>query len=484
MTKRSVFISGGGPAGLAAALLFDRLGWDEIVLAERRSGPSDFEKNKSFNYLVDKRSQRLFERLGILDRLPAVGVATRDFVATTITPDGKAETKDVPIIDPNRPVCYWTTRRALLTMLYDAIGDLASERVRLLYGHRVSSLTRSEAGGLAVEVDNGEGGAKRFEPTLVLACDGLNSAIRSGMSAMPDIDPARFEMIATPSLSTGLRYKVLNLPSRFATRGGPKGQGTPIDDPEMSYILPSRHTDRRKACALFAFPVSDASHPRSVNMIREPDHELWTLETADDLLAFLEDSFPQLAVHELVSREEAEDFVSLEAGAFPAPQYARELLASFGEGVARSHALLVGDAAHAFPPDLGLGVNSALQDVDKLADHLEAGGDIEAALTAYAEERLPEARDLCWLVTHVFPEQYNHRPWAMRRWIAGFLLRRGLNAVAPGYFARPGFFLTQDPDLTYGEMRGRIEQTNGRLKLAGIGSLAIGAAATALALRS
>lgn len=478
MTKRSVFISGGGPAGLAAALLFDRLGWDEVVLAERRSGPSDFEKNKSFNYLVDKRSQRLFERLGILNRLPPVGVATREFTATTITPDGKAETKGVPIIDPSRPVCYWTTRRALLTMLYEAIGETASDKVRLLYGHKVAGLTRSEAGGLSVEVEDGEGRSERFEPTLVLACDGLNSAIRAGLSAMPEIGPERFAMVATPSLSTGLRYKVLNLPSRFAAKGG-----AAVDDPSMSYILPSRHKDRTKACALFAFPVADASHPRSVNLIREADHELWTLETADDLLAFLEDSFPQLAVRDLVSREEAEDFVSLEAGAFPAPQYARDLLASFGEGEARSHALLVGDAAHAFPPDLGLGVNSALQDVDRLANHLTAASDLETGLAAYAEERLPEARDLCWLVTHVFPEQYNHRPWAMRRWIAGFLLRRGLNAALPKYFARPGFFLTQDPDLTYGEMRAAIERTDGRLKMAGIGSLAVGAAAAAMALR-
>lgn len=478
MTKRSVFISGGGPAGLAAALLFDQLGWDEVVLAERRSGPSDFEKNKSFNYLVDKRSQRLFERLGILDRLPKVGVATTDFVATTITPDGKAETKGVPIIDPDRPVCYWTTRRALLTMLYEAIGERASDRTTLLYGHKVARLGRTEEGGLSVEVSDGDGNARSFEPDLVLACDGLNSAIRAGITAMPDIDPKRFEMIATPSLSTGLRYKVLNLPSRFATKGG-----AAVDDPEMSYILPSRHKDRTKACALFAFPVSDASHPRSVNLIREPDHELWTLRTADDLLAFLEDSFPQLAVRELVSREEAEDFVSLEAGAFPAPQYAASVLASFGRSEKRSHALLIGDAAHAFPPDLGLGVNSALQDVDVLADHLEGDGDLETALTSYAARQVPEARDLCWLVTHVFPEQYNHRPWRLRGWVAGFMLRRGLNSLAPHYFARPGFFLTQDPDLTYGEMRQAIEDTDKRLKMAGIGSLALGATAAALALR-
>jgi len=482
MAKRSVFISGGGPAGLAAALLFDQLGWDEIILAERRLGPADFEKNKSFNYLIDKRSQRLLERLGILEKLPDVGVPTRDFSATTIAPDGSAKTQSVPIIDPNRPVCYWTTRRALLTMLYEAIETRASPRISVLYGHSVSDVARSGDGRLSVIVSAARNETRTITPDLVLACDGLGSAVRKGLAEQPEIAPDAFDMIATPSLSTGLRYKVLNLPARFEAIGG-----AGVDDPSMSYIIPSRHTDQRKACALFAFPVSDPTHPRSVNLIREPDHELWTLRTAGALYAFLDDAFPQLDIRALVSPQEAEDFVALEAGAFPAPQYARTLLASFGTDDrsrgALNHALLIGDAAHAFPPDLGLGVNAALQDIDKLADQLESAESLAEALNVYAAERLPEARDLIWLVTHVFPEQYNHRPWAMRRWIAGFFLRRGLNAALPQIFARPGFFLTQDPDLSFGEMRRAIETTNGRIKGLGLGALALAAGAAALALR-
>jgi 2-polyprenyl-6-methoxyphenol hydroxylase-like FAD-dependent oxidoreductase len=232
---------------------------------------------------------------------------------------------------------------------------------------------------------------------------------------------------------------------------------------------------------LFAFPVYDPAHPRSVNLIREPDHELWTLETPDQLLAFLEDSFPQLDMRALVSHKEAADFVALEPGAFPAPQYARNLLASFGSGENRNHALLIGDAAHAFPPDLGLGVNAALEDVDRLANQLDRAESLEAALSRYAAERLPEARDLVWLVTHVFPEQYNHRPWALRRWFAGFFLRRGLNALLPQLFAPPGFFLTQNPDLSFSEMRRQIEATDARLKGLGLGAMASAAGAAALA---
>lgn len=482
MIKRTVLISGGGPAGLAAALLFDQLGWDEIIVAERRSGPADFEKNKSFNYLIDKRSQRLLERLGILHRLPEVGVATREFVATTITPDGIAKTQELPIIDANRPTCYWTTRRALLTMLFEAIKARASKRVQVLYGHTVKSLQRDGDGRMKVVIESCDGQAQVLpqvlKPDLVLACDGLNSAIRQSLEQQPETHEGQFGMIATPSLSTGLRYKVLNLPAHFRTAGG-----AAVDDPSMSYVIPSRHKDRRKACALFAFPVSDPSHPRSVNLIREADHQLWQIETPEALLDYLQDAFPQLDVRDLVQREEAEDFVSLDAGAFPAPQYAASLHASFGAGEARNHALLIGDAAHAFPPDLGLGVNAALQDIDRLAEHLEREEDLEAATKAYAKERLPEARDLVWLVTHVFPEQYNHRPWRLKRWIAGFALRKGLNAVAPDVFARPGFFLTQDPDLSFSQMRSAIERTDARIRMLGWVLLALGLGTVALALR-
>ena len=130
-----------------------------------------------------------------------------------------------------------------------------------------------------------------------------------------------------------------------------------------------------------------------------------------------------------------------------------------------------------------MGVNAALQDVDKLAQALEASAALEKAVESYAAERSPEARDLVWLVTNVFPEQYNHRPWRLRRWIAGFLLRKGLNAVAPSVFARPGFFLTQDPNLSFGEMRSAIETTNGRVRTLGVGTLALAVGAAALALR-
>jgi len=105
MAKRSVFISGGGPRGLAAALLFHKLGWHEITVAERRTSPQDFEKNKAFTYQVSALGQALLKRLGIADRLDHFGVANTAFTATSIGPNGTVKTQDVPIIDANRPTC-------------------------------------------------------------------------------------------------------------------------------------------------------------------------------------------------------------------------------------------------------------------------------------------------------------------------------------------------------------------------------------------
>ena len=467
--NRSVFISGGGPAGLAAALLFDQLGWDEVVLAERRASPSDFEKNKSFNYLVDKRGQRLLDRIGLLDRLPEKGVATQEFVATTVSPDGKAKTEKVPIIDPNRPFAYWTTRRALLAMLFEGVEQKASARTQVLYGHSVDTIQRDAGGKVEIAISDQSGAVKAFSPDLVLACDGLNSVIRSSLSSQPDVPDGYFDMIEGDSISAGLRYKVLNLPARFETANGE----VKLHDNSMSYIIPSVHKDQSKACTLFAFPVVDPSHPRSVNLIRETDHTLWQIHDSEELFEFLEESFPQLKIRELVPEEEAKDFVTLEAGAFPQPQYAKNLHTSIGPEHSPTEFVLIGDAAHAFPPDLGLGVNSALEDLDVLARHFEAHDNIGDAARSYAKERWPEARDLAWVVEKFFPEQYNHRPWKLKIWALGFIVRKLLNNVAPSLFDKPAFFLSQDPDMSFGEMKKRKLRTDFRVRALGIGIVAL-----------
>ena len=182
---------------------------------------------------------------------------------------------------------------------------------------------------------------------------------------------------------------------------------------------------------------------------------IWQIKAADELLAFLGESFPQIDdISALVSTEEAEAFVSSAPGAFPAPQFVRTLATEVGgTGFA-----ILGDAAHAFHPDVGQGVNSALEDVCVLTDALKAGGALTAlpssgrkrlsdaerrcrpsfsakwgdsaraaalsdGLKRYQAERAPAAEALARIVRVGFPYQYDQSVWRAKLFMLGLGLR-------------------------------------------------------------
>ena len=471
MAKRSVFIGGGGPAGLAAALLFHQLGWEEIILAEARTGPQDFEKNRAFNYQIDARGQKLLKRLGIVDRMHDCGVENTEFTATTIKPDGSTSVATPPIIDPDRPPAFWSTRRMLLTMLYDAIVERNDGRITLHYDHTIEGVSETETGA-EVTIKASDGSIKTFAPDVIVACDGMGSVLRGSVEALPSLPEGHFALTRHPSISSELQYKVLNLPAQFEAAGG----AVQIVDNTMTYIIASKFTDSRRACALFSFPVTP-NHPRTVNLIREKDHILWTFTKPEELIDYLVEAFPQVDMRALISMEEAQDFVDLKPGRFPIAQYTANLSVKLGE----TDFLLIGDAGHAFPPDLGLGVNSALEDLHILADYLIENPDHSAAIAGYEKQRPPESAALVRLVQTVFPEQYNTRPWAFRKWVAGFFARKALHPIVPGLVDKHAFLLSQDPEMDFVTMEQKKLRTDRNVARIGMGVVAL-AGLSALAL--
>jgi 2-polyprenyl-6-methoxyphenol hydroxylase-like FAD-dependent oxidoreductase len=62
-----VLIVGGGPAGLATALMLAKRGWTTITVLEKRAAADYYEPDKAFNYLIDDRGQKLTDFLGLTE---------------------------------------------------------------------------------------------------------------------------------------------------------------------------------------------------------------------------------------------------------------------------------------------------------------------------------------------------------------------------------------------------------------------------------
>lgn len=467
----TVFISGGGPCGLAAALLFHQRGWKRIVLAEISPSAKAFDKNKGFNYLIDARGQKLLKQLNLAERLGTYGVENDRNIMTMVLSDGSHKIFKSPFWDPARDSAFWSRRENLQMLLHDAIVERNDGRIELFYDHQFSDIDVASDGCARVKItSNDEQSSTAIEADLVLGCDGLKSSVREAMIVRSGLPEAAFERIRHASPSSQLNYKVLSMPARVPLKGAMPA----ADNNTMAYAFISKHTEPDDATMLVAYPVAQPDEPRTVNIIRLPSHVIWGLKTPEDVLAFLEDAFPQLPIRDVISQREAEDFVAIKASKFPAPQYTKQCFAAVGQGEGAVPALLLGDAAHAFPPDLGLGVNTAMEDVFILGQHLDVHGDNPAkAAQAFDVAQAPERAALVKLVQTVAPYQYNQVPWKLKLWALRFFAVKGLNRLLPFWVDRPAVLLAQQDELPFTQIRRR--QVANRFKIGAVFALLAGA---------
>ena len=120
---------------------------------------------------------------------------------------------------------------------------------------------------------------------------------------------------------------------------------------------------------------------RAGNFITRPNHELWKLTNGESVRAWCEKSFPRMnfqKVNGIVSEEEWERFAKAEGSRFPPCQRCPGMEASSEDG--ECGVVLVGDAVHTFPPDIGQGINAGLGDVVAL-DRALKGVDLQTGLT-------------------------------------------------------------------------------------------------------
>ena len=392
-TSCTALIVGGGPAGLAAALQLSARGWRDVVVVERREAVAYADADRSYVYNIDGRGRRLLDRHGLGGALEEAGVSTAVVELTRVYPDGRKEQRSQTVKDATRAT-HWLPRPTFVGLLAAALEAAPhAARVRVVTSAAVTAVRRVVGGGSSgsesVEVDvEGPGGATvTLRPALLLGCDGVASPVRAALQEWAAEDAAMraaagtFEARALPCPSAGLRFKVLPLPPQPRLR-----DGTVLANSGFALLQgrPSARLGGRGAPAvrLGLLPFKDAAAPRTANLITVEGHPIWDIEDAESMYAALEDALPQADWRALVPAETMARFAASRGGAFPAPTFSDGAGAAIGDGGSGggrgTAVLLLGDALHCFPPDLGQGVNAALLDVLGLDAALDAAAAVAA----------------------------------------------------------------------------------------------------------
>jgi 2-polyprenyl-6-methoxyphenol hydroxylase-like FAD-dependent oxidoreductase len=453
---KNAVIIGGGPTGLGAALMLAKRGWQNITVLEKRPSADYYEPDKSFSYQIDGRGQKLTDFLELTSQLADLSVPSTDFYLTLIKKDGTRKTTKLPIADPQRKTAYWLPRASFVQLFYQAIQQHWQDSIRVLFQTECIEIKQHQE-RLEIIARSPDQQKSIFTPTLIVGCDGLNSIVRQTLDRI-ETRSHSFQMQQFPSPSSGLKYKVLTLPPQFplSEREGDLAQCT------MAYAIRSTFKGRKKAISLGLLPLKNPDEPRTANIITYPDHQIWQLKTKEEVAHFLKQAFPQLPLEQIISPEEIARFASSDGGTFPIPQYCSRLYQIWGQpqdnqGTA---VILLGDAVHCFPPDIGQGVNSALEDVYLFHQTLaETQDNLSQALPRYQRLRQPDLKALIRLVQISYPWQYSQNLLQKRLWSLNFFLRFFLSRVFPFLFNPHSFLLIQNHELSYSEILAKSNRT-------------------------
>ena len=145
-------------------------------------------------------------------------------------------------------------------------------------------------------------------------------------------------------------------------------------------------------------PMKNNDAVRPANVITRPDHDVWRITDGAEMREFFQKSFPRFDFAEggkngdLVSKKEWDRFAKAQGTKFPLCQYSPGIQESSESG--ECGVVLVGDALHSFPPDIGQGINAGLEDVNSLDKALKSdvNTSLGSRLAVYETERLPQVR--------------------------------------------------------------------------------------------
>ena len=470
-------IVGGGPCGLTLAKGLLDLEYKVIVIEKEPTTLMSHDWSKAYSYRLDVRGLALLEKIGLRETLINSKESTKSegFCAGIWKTDGTLQVKPARFVLGS--IGYWIIRPKLMKLLHDHVPDQCKiqgevESIRFENGLATVQVLKQDGdkagSNLVVNVV-----ASRF----LFGCDGIRSKVRTTLCTMD----SSFETTKIPCVSAGVifRASLCQVPDYI--------------DPKLAYQIMGKTGES------FSLLPYGGQHgePRPICVAREPSYKFFCQhkqqgeqeqqgatrnKNIETLYQLLEEEFPQLDVRKRLSLDAAKAWCETEGSTFPTPRYAGKA-GTVIDGVV---ALILGDALHSFPPDLGQGVNSGLVEVGKILEWIQSTGissnskdeNIPSKISSLNKELVAEAKALCEILPIGYPYQYN-LPWSLHKawFLADFMSRlmchslfRKLNEISHGVipvvFSAPAILEIQDdPPKKYTTIMENHHRNSRRLAL-------------------
>ena len=469
----SVVIVGGGPAGMACAMsLTKHSPSSTVTVLEASEDPSAFNPSRSFLYLIDGRGQDFTDEYVTSETGPNVlsdvAVSSKEFRLSILETDFAKPAVSLPFVDTNRRLPYWVQRAHFVKLLSDAVPS----SVIFKRGVQCKSVKYDEVSDkYIVEAADESGKVMKLPADLVVGADGWKSTIRTTAFSKKN------KVVVRKSPAGVLGFKALQVKTNFAAYNS-----TFSTTPSMAYSIRSATSGYADRLNLGLLPIVDASvseklglpkfDTRSANIVTRDDHVTAKFRDAAEAREFFIRAFPQLHFDKegVVDESEWERFVNAKPVRFPHPQRASRLTEVSPSG--KSGVILLGDAAHAFPPDIGQGVNSALVDVCVLQKCFKSSSSLSDVLNRYEKERMPEVKSLVRLCQIGNPYQYRQTGTiaTLRRmlWNLNFVFRLLLFKASRGLLSANAFFSMQS-EPSYSKILRRCDAVTWLMRASGTG---------------
>ncbi|ROW03479.1 hypothetical protein VSDG_01303 [Cytospora chrysosperma] len=331
MPNFKVIIAGGGPAGLIAAHSLSKAGIDFVVLERRPEVLEDV----GASLVVFPHNMRVLSQFGLLPKLREIGHEVLRW--SDFTQYGLArESWYMYLIKANHGAFSLMTHRAeLVQALYESLSD--EDRARIHTGKKLASI-ESNSGGVVVTCEDGTS----YEGSIVIGADGVHSATRR---IMRDVSlKASPDAVVNDEKPFSVEYKTMWCTLPRLHEYAPGDHNITHGDTASLQLL-----NASKRSWIFLYEKLDGE-PQERVTYTEADMEAFAAKHGDMAVGNL------LKLKDIFPKRLGGGMANLEEG----------VLKQWSGG----RIVLVGDAAHKYTPNAGLGLNNGIQDVVALVNEL------------------------------------------------------------------------------------------------------------------